>query len=165
MSLFKIDHSISKGIQSRDSVACSSGSAPVMLRRLAGTPAALAMLAAMRPASSHTSSKRHWRIVNHVAAPCPQGYQLRMPSCTADETAKRRPSASSGLSPFDRECVANLVGRKLARVEREFILQTLRSHQGNRTRTADRLGISIRSLRDKIRTYRRYGESVPEPGI
>ena len=87
-----------------------------------------------------------------------------MPSCTADETAKRRPSASSGLSPFDRECVANLVGRKLARVEREFILQTLRSHQGNRTRTADRLGISIRSLRDRIRSYRQYGESVPEPG-
>ena len=27
-----------------------------------------------------------------------------MPSCTADETAKRRPSASFGLSQFDREC-------------------------------------------------------------
>ena len=43
-------------------------------------------------------------------------------------------------------------------------LEALRSHQGNRTRTADRLGISVRSLRNKIRTYRRYGESVPEPG-
>jgi DNA-binding NtrC family response regulator len=87
-----------------------------------------------------------------------------MPSYTADETAKRPPSASFGLSQFDRECVANLVGQKLARIEREFILQTLRSHQGNRTHTADRLGISVRSLRDKIRTYRRYGESAPEPG-
>ena len=87
-----------------------------------------------------------------------------MPSCTADETAKRRPSASFGLSPSDRECVANLVGHKFARIEREFILQTLRSHQGNRTRTAEQLGISVRSLRDKIRTYRRNGEVVPEPG-
>ena len=89
-----------------------------------------------------------------------------MPSCTADETAKRplSPSASFGLSPFDRASVAKLVGHKLARIEREFILDTLRSHQGNRTRTADRLGISVRSLRDKIRTYRRYGERVPEPG-
>ena len=89
-----------------------------------------------------------------------------MASCTAGETAKRpfSPSVSFGLSPFDRECVAKLVGHKLARIEREFILQTLRSHQGNRTHTADRLGISVRSLRDKIRTYRRYGESVPEPG-
>ena len=89
-----------------------------------------------------------------------------MASCTADETAKRplSPSVSFGLSPFDRACVAKLVGHKLARIEREFILQTLRSHQGNRTRTADRLGISVRSLRDRIRSYRRYGESVPEPG-
>ena len=80
-----------------------------------------------------------------------------MASCTADETAKRplSPSTSFGLSPFDRVCVAKLVGHKLARIEREFILQTLRSHQGNRTDTADRLGISVRSLRDKIRTYRR----------
>jgi hypothetical protein len=31
-----------------------------------------------------------------------------------------------------------------------------------RTRTADRLGISIRSLRDRIRNYRDHGESVPD---
>ena len=48
-------------------------------------------------------------------------------------------------------------------VERELILQTLRHNQGNRTRTADLLGISIRSLRDKIRHYRDQGQSVPEP--
>ena len=85
------------------------------------------------------------------------------------ELHRRRNGKATSVSvvwafPFDRECVANLVGQKLARIEREFILQTLRSHQGNRTHTADRLGISVRSLRDKIRTYRRYGESVPEPG-
>ena len=91
-----------------------------------------------------------------------------MPNYAAVETAKQppiSPPASLGLSPFDRVCIGTLVGHSLARIEREFILQTLRSHQGNRTRTADRLGISIRSLRDRIRTYRRYGESVPDHSI
>ena len=89
-----------------------------------------------------------------------------MPSYAADKMALRPPAnpvALFGLSPIDRESIGNLVGHTLARVEREFILQTLRSYQGNRTRTADRLGISIRSLRDKIRDYRCFGENVPEP--
>ena len=89
-----------------------------------------------------------------------------MPSYAAEATAKPppiSPAASFGLSSIDRECVSNLVGHTLARIEREFILQTLRSDGGNRTRTADRLGISIRSLRDRIRDYRCRGESVPEP--
>ena len=69
-----------------------------------------------------------------------------MPSYAAEATAKPRPvspAASFGLSSIDRECVSNLVGHTLARIEREFILQTSRSDGGNRTRTADRLGISI----------------------
>jgi DNA-binding NtrC family response regulator len=89
-----------------------------------------------------------------------------MPSHKAEETPDQfvSPLASFVLSAIDRGCIGNLVGHTLAPIEREFILQTLRSHQGNRTRTADRLGISIRSLRDKIRDYKRCGESVPEPG-
>ena len=90
-----------------------------------------------------------------------------MPSYTADKPAIRppiSPPAMLGLSPIDRLCIGNLVGHTLARIEREFILQTLRSHHGNRTRAANRLGISVRSLRDRIRNYKRFGESVPEPG-
>jgi DNA-binding NtrC family response regulator len=90
-----------------------------------------------------------------------------MPSYTADKSAIRppiSPPAMSGLSPIDRICIGNLVGHTLARIEREFILQTLRSHHGNRTRAANRLGISVRSLRDRIRNYKRFGESMPEPG-
>ena len=90
-----------------------------------------------------------------------------MPSYAAEATAKPlpvSPAASFGFSSIDRECVSNLVGHTLARIEREFILQTSRSDGGNRTRTADRLGISIRSLRNRIRDYRCRGESVPETG-
>ena len=90
-----------------------------------------------------------------------------MPRHTADETAKRLPTsppASSGLSAIHVAYVGHLVGYKLGAVERELILQTLRYHQGNRTHAANVLGVSVRSLRDRIRIYRDQGESVPQPG-
>lgn len=46
-----------------------------------------------------------------------------------------------------------LVGQTLADVERRLILQTLRHCHGNRTRTADMLGISLRTIRNKLREY------------
>ena len=83
------------------------------------------------------------------------------------EVPVERPAAGAatlfGLSTIDRACIRQLLGHKLAAVEREFILQTLRSNRGNRTRAADLLGISIRSLRDRIRNYRSQGEDVPAP--
>jgi DNA-binding NtrC family response regulator len=78
-------------------------------------------------------------------------------------TPERPSIRPSELSAADRACIERLVGHTLALVEREFILQTLRDNQGNRTRSARLLAISIRSLRDKIRSYRDQGESVPEP--
>ena len=90
-----------------------------------------------------------------------------MPSRAADETSQRPPirrSASYGFSAIEHTCIEHLIGHTLARVECEFILETLRHNQGNRTRAANVLGISIRSLRDRIRDYRSRGEDVPEPG-
>jgi two-component system, response regulator FlrC len=84
----------------------------------------------------------------------------------AEEAPERpfvSPPALFALSATDRASIEHLVGHTLARVEREFILQTLRRYGGNRTRAADRLGISIRSLRDRIRNYRNQGECVPDP--
>jgi len=46
-----------------------------------------------------------------------------------------------------------LVGQTLADVERRMILQTLRHCHGNRTRTAQLLGISLRTVRNKLREY------------
>ena len=88
-----------------------------------------------------------------------------MPGYQADKPGEHQPvnaATAFGLSAIDRACIRQLVGHALAVVEREFILQTLRQ-RGNRTRAADLLRISIRSLRDRIRCYRRQGESVPEP--
>lgn len=46
-----------------------------------------------------------------------------------------------------------LVGQSLTDVERRVILQTLRHCHGNRTRTAEMLGISLRTVRNKLREY------------
>jgi DNA-binding NtrC family response regulator len=57
-----------------------------------------------------------------------------------------------------------LVGRTIADVERHLILDTLTSCFGNRTHAARILGISIRTLRNKLNEYMEAGIAVPEPG-
>ena len=57
-----------------------------------------------------------------------------------------------------------LVGRTVADVERDLILETLNHCLGNRTHAANVLGISIRTLRNKLQQYRQEGVSVPLPG-
>ncbi|MBL7716735.1 MAG: sigma-54-dependent Fis family transcriptional regulator [Bdellovibrionales bacterium] len=51
-------------------------------------------------------------------------------------------------------------GRTLDDIERGVILEALNYHQGNRTHTAKALGISIRTLRNKLADYRRLGMNV-----
>jgi DNA-binding NtrC family response regulator len=57
-----------------------------------------------------------------------------------------------------------LVGRTIADVERHLILDTLTYCFGNRTHAARILGISIRTLRNKLNEYVEAGVAVPEPG-
>ena len=57
-----------------------------------------------------------------------------------------------------------LVGRTVADVERDLILDTLDHVLGNRTHAANILGISIRTLRNKLNQYSDEGTSVPGPG-
>ena len=57
-----------------------------------------------------------------------------------------------------------MVGRTVADVEKDLILETLRHCIGNRTRAADILGISIRTLRNKLKRYSADGFHVPSPG-
>lgn len=57
-----------------------------------------------------------------------------------------------------------LVGTPLADVERDLILDTLDHCLGNRTHAANILGISIRTLRNKLRLYMEDGMDVPQPG-
>ncbi|MCH7936884.1 MAG: sigma-54-dependent Fis family transcriptional regulator [Proteobacteria bacterium] len=59
---------------------------------------------------------------------------------------------------------AALVGRTVADVERELIIDTLQHCLGNRTHAATILGISIRTLRNKLKQYGERGFAVPTPG-
>jgi DNA-binding NtrC family response regulator len=55
------------------------------------------------------------------------------------------------------------IGRPLRDLETQFILETLRHHQGNRTHAARTLGISLRTLRNKINEFTSEGLSVTAP--
>jgi transcriptional regulator with PAS, ATPase and Fis domain len=55
------------------------------------------------------------------------------------------------------------IGRQLMDVETHFILETLKSHQGNRTHAAKTLGISLRTLRNKINEFTARGIEVMQP--
>jgi DNA-binding NtrC family response regulator len=59
---------------------------------------------------------------------------------------------------------SSLVGRTVADVERDLIIDTLKHCFGNRTHAANILGISIRTLRNKLRQYTDEGLNVPAPG-
>ncbi|ADH85889.1 sigma-54-dependent transcriptional regulator [Desulfurivibrio alkaliphilus] len=50
-----------------------------------------------------------------------------------------------------------LAGRSLREVERQMILQALRQTDDNRTHAAKMLGISVRTLRNKLNEYRNQG--------
>jgi len=54
-----------------------------------------------------------------------------------------------------------LIGSTVGEVERELVLQTLARCDGNRTRAARVLGVSVRTLRNKIRLYSADGIGVP----
>lgn len=58
----------------------------------------------------------------------------------------------------------NRVGRTVAEVEQDLILDTLDHCLGNRTHAATILGISIRTLRNKLKLYADSGAEIPAPG-
>jgi DNA-binding NtrC family response regulator len=68
---------------------------------------------------------------------------------------------ASSLTP--NEIVPLLIGATVGEVERELVLQTLARCNGNRTRAARVLGLSVRTMRNKIRLYTTDGIDVPAP--
>ena len=50
----------------------------------------------------------------------------------------------------------------LEEVEMKLILRCLDRFGGNRTKTADALGVSVRTIRNKLGRYRKMGVEVPE---
>lgn len=59
------------------------------------------------------------------------------------------------------EIIPLLIGATVGEVERELVLHTLARCDGNRTRAARVLGMSVRTLRNKIKEYSASGIDVP----
>ena len=68
------------------------------------------------------------------------------------------------IQPHADPTAETMVGRTVAQVEQDLILQTLDHCIGNRTHAANILGISIRTLRNKLKQYTDDGVAVPAPG-
>ncbi len=76
------------------------------------------------------------------------------------------PAPSPGMVPSAAsvgEGAEGLVGKTVAEVERDLIIGTLHHTLGNRTHAATILGISIRTLRNKLKQYSEEGIPVPLP--
>jgi len=71
--------------------------------------------------------------------------------------------AAGTASPPDEDFGPAGQGQTVEEVERELVLRTLANHHGNRTTAARALGISVRTLRNKIRAYAALGIAVPAP--
>jgi DNA-binding NtrC family response regulator len=76
----------------------------------------------------------------------------------------RNPPAVAHATLAAEAVTRALVGRTVADVERDLILETLKHCLGNRTHAANILGISIRTLRNKLNEYADHGVPVPPPG-
>lgn len=77
-------------------------------------------------------------------------------SSSNDEPAAAMAATAEAMSQ-------SLVGMTVAEVERDLILNTLDHCIGNRTHAANILGISIRTLRNKLKQYSDEGVEIPLP--
>lgn len=78
--------------------------------------------------------------------------------------AATRAQTNAPIIIKNAEGVEQLIGRTIADVERDMIVNTLEHCLGNRTHAANILGISIRTLRNKLNQYKDDGVNIPASG-
>jgi DNA-binding NtrC family response regulator len=93
-----------------------------------------------------------------------EAFAIRLPDGqpmlnAADPGARTAKDASVAADMAAR----SFVGQTVAEVEQHLIIDTLSHCLGNRTHAATILGISIRTLRNKLKEYSDSGVSVPPP--
>lgn len=89
---------------------------------------------------------------------------IHMPDGTGLSDAVRQHSLAAQAAQTADAMSRAMVGRTVADVERDLILDTLNHCLGNRTHAANILGISIRTLRNKLNQYADEGVPIPSPG-
>jgi DNA-binding NtrC family response regulator len=91
-----------------------------------------------------------------------EDFAVRLPDgapLTGSPAAETARAASIAAEAVSRA----FVGQTVAAVEQQLILDTLTHCFGNRTHAANILGISIRTLRNKLKEYADSGVAVPPP--
>jgi DNA-binding NtrC family response regulator len=147
--------------------ASSSQPAPAT----APTPSAPPPSTTARASSAYASASSAYGAASSAyqpSAPAP----TPAPSAPADDASAQDYGTDSAEDDgaSDENATGNgsvtsaLVGRTVADVERDLIIDTLKHCFGNRTHAANILGISIRTLRNKLRQYTDEGLAVPAPG-
>lgn len=90
---------------------------------------------------------------------------IRLPDGSRLDTSPAAPAGVAAQAAATADAVSRgYVGQTVAEVEQDLILSTLDHCFGNRTHAANILGISIRTLRNKLKQYADDGVSVPQPG-
>jgi two-component system, response regulator FlrC len=128
---------------------------------------------AMEMLSQHTwrGNVRELENTMHRAVLLAQGGEITAEIIALNNTAATAPNSISAsipatpiaaVSPADE--AVSFVARTVAEVERDLIIDTLQHCLGNRTHAANILGISIRTLRNKLKLYSEDGVPVPMPG-
>ncbi|WP_289078409.1 sigma-54 dependent transcriptional regulator [uncultured Thalassospira sp.] len=138
------------------------------------TPASPASPASARASSAYANANAAYGAASSAyqsgtpapAQPTPQA-PVEPVHATPDENGSDANDTDTGNgngNGNDGSITAALVGRTVADVERDLIIDTLKHCFGNRTHAANILGISIRTLRNKLRQYTDEGLAVPAPG-
>jgi DNA-binding NtrC family response regulator len=102
------------------------------------------------------------RAVLLASGPEIEEFAIRLPDgapMSATPEAQTARSASMAAEAATR----GFVGQTVAAVEQQLIIDTLSHCLGNRTHAANILGISIRTLRNKLKEYAEAGVAVPAP--
>jgi DNA-binding NtrC family response regulator len=100
--------------------------------------------------------------IDETAIRLPDGQPLAAGPATAPADLASQ-AASRAAQAIGSGEVSAFVGQTVAEVEQSLILGTLVHCLGNRTHAANILGISIRTLRNKLKEYSEAGVAVPAP--
>ena len=130
----------------------------------APSPSAPTPSAPARASSAYANANAAYGAAAYQPGTPPPQTSAPIPTAPADD-ALSEDHGSADEGPEDAGSVTSaLVGRTVAAVERDLIIDTLKHCFGNRTHAANILGISIRTLRNKLRQYSDDGLAVPAPG-
>lgn len=130
-----------------------------------GAPVKTLTVAAKRQLLAHKwpGNVRELENAVHRAVLLSPGQEIE-PEALAGLEGERASALENDAAARAAEAARHLVGRTVAAVEQSLILDTLDHCLGNRTKAARILGISIRTLRNKLNEYEAAGMEVPPPG-